>query len=49
MSCGVIADFRSGTVGFIRMELWAGKVQNSLIRTEIGQICPATVQQLKRF
>jgi hypothetical protein len=29
------------------MELWAGFVQNSFLRIEIGQICPANVQKLK--
>jgi hypothetical protein len=41
--------FSGGKAGFVRMELWAGKVQNSLIGNEIGQVCPANVQKWNEF
>jgi hypothetical protein len=34
-------DFSSGKVGFVRMELSAGIVQNVLIGMDLRYICPA--------
>jgi hypothetical protein len=49
MSCISIVDFRGGSVGFVRIELWAKGIANSLIRNELGQICPTKVRQLNGF
>lgn len=44
-----LVDFRSGTVGFVQMELWANEITNSLIGNEIGQVCLAKVPKSKPF
>jgi hypothetical protein len=44
-----IGDFSGGKAGFVRMELVAKGITNSILRNEIGQICPANVQKSKGF